>query len=144
MSHSHEYPNTLLATQQGNVKVSAFGYGVKGVQDETPAQLKLTELLPEIYGVIIRKCGPAPKVISYFVVDGNMTFACQEQSRVVDFKVHNDEIHALVTEYHLEFTDELEWLECIRLLEQAKSRLALRMLNIQKNLKVAAAEEDCT
>ena len=56
----------------------------------------------------------------------------------MDLKVRGEHSHLLVNEYRLAFTDEIEWLDCVRLLEQAKSHVALRMTRIRQNLEAAA------
>ncbi len=170
-----EYPNAVLLTLDGNVKLSTLGFR-KGAEPETaPVQVIITELLPEtcsylrvqIYrlctlispsdGVILRKSGQNREALGSFVVNERVKFSCQEvslaqclsvhrssctqQSHIVELAVHDEKIHAFVTEYRLEFNDELDWLECVRLLEQAKSQLALRNLRLRENLKIATTKD---
>ncbi|KAI0720093.1 hypothetical protein C8T65DRAFT_736257 [Cerioporus squamosus] len=143
MSNSnHQYPNTELATLEGTVTVSALRHPTAKVEhDEVPAQVIIAELCPEIYGIVLRKCRPDPAIISSFVIDENLKFGCQEQSRTVDLEVRDEKNDGLVSEFRLAFTDELDWLECVRLLEQAKSRHVLCKLRIRENLKLAEAQD---
>ncbi|KAI0715885.1 hypothetical protein C8T65DRAFT_738323 [Cerioporus squamosus] len=138
---NQEYPNTELVTLEGSVKVSALGDRAKAEHDEVPAQVIITELWPEIYGIVLRKCRPDPTVISSFLIDENLKFGCREQTQIVDLEVHDEENNALVSEFRLAFADELDWLECVRLLEQAKSQRVLRKLRIRENLKLAEAQD---
>ncbi|TFK92435.1 hypothetical protein K466DRAFT_595196 [Polyporus arcularius HHB13444] len=147
---NNEYPNAVLLTLDGNVNLTLDDHSVKrstlGVRkaaetETSPVQVIITELLPETYGVVLRKSGPSRESLGSFVVNDNVKFGCQERSRIVDLAVHDEKIHALVTDYRLQFSNELDWLECVRLLEQAKSQSALRKRLLQENLKIAEAKD---
>ncbi|TFK81043.1 hypothetical protein K466DRAFT_604828 [Polyporus arcularius HHB13444] len=139
---SQTYPKVLLSTLKGDVKItSEHRFDSKLRYDSEPVQVVIAEVMPETYGIVIRKCDPDPLVIYSVVIDEETKFGCSEFSRLVTLMIYDDEVEQWVDECSLDFDGELDWLECVRLLNQAKSQIALRKIVVRQNLARAVAAE---
>ncbi|KAI0714473.1 hypothetical protein C8T65DRAFT_738718 [Cerioporus squamosus] len=140
-------PPELFMTIDGNVKLTGSREGQVQYTSQ-PAQVVISELLPDIYGIVICKYDSTTGLaihtqeglMVFVVIDEMLKYRCDETELAVELVLYDRGHGRWDTQYSLKFTDVVDFLECVRVLNDGKSKHVMRSMHLQAMLKVVLAK----